>query len=137
AEKPPEDNGNGTDDSEEESDEGELAMISSVLRFSDTVVREVITPRLDMVTIPADATTEEMAAAAIEHGFSRFPVTDGDDVVGVLLVKDLLPGLTGRNGEATARSLMRPAVFVPEVKPVSELDRKSDVYGYSVNPTLT
>jgi len=121
AEKPPEDNGNGADDSEEESDEGELAMISSVLRFSDTVVREVMTPRLDMVTIPADATTEEMAAAAIEHGFSRFPVTDGADVVGVLLVKDLLPGLTGRNGEATARSLMRPAVFVPEVKPVSEL----------------
>lgn len=121
AERPPEDNGNGADNGEEEDDEGELAMISSVLRFSDTVVREVMTPRLDMITIDADAGTEEMAAAAIEHGFSRFPVTEGDDVVGVLLVKDLLSGLVGRTGSVTARALMRPAVFIPEVKPISEL----------------
>lgn len=121
AEKPPEDNGTGADNGEEEDDEEELAMISSVLRFSDTVVREVMTPRLDMITIDADATTEEMAAAAIEHGFSRFPVTDGDDVIGLLLIKDLLPGLAGRTGPVTARTLMRSAVFVPEVKPIAEL----------------
>lgn len=121
AERMVEDNGNGIEAGEEEIDEGELALISSVLRFSETIVREVMVPRLDMVTVAVDADADEMAAASIEHGFSRFPVVEGDEVVGLLLVKDLLPGLTGGSGPITARAVMRPPVFVPEVKQIADL----------------
>src|SRR5690606_20555139 len=91
AERIVEENGNGGEEDEGEHDEDELALISSVLRFSETIVREVMVPRLDMVTLPAEADADEMAALAIEHGYSRFPVMEGDEVIGVLLVKDLLP----------------------------------------------
>src|SRR5690606_7267519 len=122
AERPLDDNGNGVDSGEDvDDDEDELALISSVLRFSETIVREVMVPRLDMVTLDAGADADEMAALAIEHGYSRFPVVEGDEVIGVLLVKDLLPGLTGGGGRVTARELMRPATFVPEVKQIPDL----------------
>jgi CBS domain containing-hemolysin-like protein len=78
-------------------------------------------PRLDMVTLDASAGSDELVAAAIEHGFSRFPITDGEDIVGLLLVKDLLPSLSrGENG-FSARAVMRPPVFVPEVKQIADL----------------
>ncbi|HLT95396.1 MAG TPA: transporter associated domain-containing protein [Acidimicrobiia bacterium] len=123
AERPLDDNGNGVDSGEDvDDDEEELALISSVLRFSETIVREVMVPRLDMVTVDVDATADELAAASIEHGFSRFPVMDEDEVVGVVLVKDLLPGLVaGHDSPVTVRSVMRPAVFVPEVKQIADL----------------
>jgi putative hemolysin len=121
AERIVEENGNGGEEDEGEHDEDELALISSVLRFSETIVREVMVPRLDMVTLAGEADADEMAALAIEHGFSRFPVMEGDEVIGVLLVKDLLPGLTGGGGRVTARELMRPAIFVPEVKQIPDL----------------
>jgi len=121
AERIVEENGNGGEEDEGEHDEDELALISSVLRFSETIVREVMVPRLDMVTLPAEADADEMAALAIEHGYSRFPVMEGDEVIGVLLVKDLLPGLTGGEGRVTAREVMRPATFVPEVKQIPDL----------------
>ncbi|MFP3914802.1 MAG: hemolysin family protein [Actinomycetota bacterium] len=122
AERPVEENGAGSEEGEEpEEDEGERELISSVLRFSETIVREVMVPRLDMVTVDADAGSGEVAAAAMEHGFSRFPVTEGKEVVGILLVKDLLEGLLGEGGSITARQIMRPAVFVPEVKQIADL----------------
>lgn len=121
AERIVEENGNGGEEDEGEHDEDELALISSVLRFSETIVREVMVPRLDMVTLSVEADADEMAALAIEHGFSRFPVMESDEVIGVLLVKDLLPGLTGSGGGVTARELMRPATFVPEVKQIPDL----------------
>lgn len=122
AERAPDENGNGAEPGEiDEAEESELVLISSVLRFSETIVREVMVPRPDMVTVHADAGAEELASAATEHGFSRFPVTEGDDVVGLLLVKDLLSGMSGQAEPITARSIMRPAVFVPEVKQIAEL----------------
>jgi len=125
-EGPIEENGNGPEDGEEEDDEHQLTLISSVLRFSETIVREVMVPRPDMVTVDADTEAAEVAAAAIESGFSRFPVAQDDDIVGILLVKDLLPALTRSDSEpesdqVTAATVMRPAVFVPEVKPIDEL----------------
>ena len=120
AERAVDDNGNGGDE-ESEVDEDEIALISSVLRFSETIVREVMVPRLDMVTLDASAGSDELVAAAIEHGFSRFPISDGEDIVGLLLVKDLLPSLSrGENG-FSARAVMRPPVFVPEVKQIADL----------------
>ena len=121
AERVVDENGDGADDESQEDDEDEIALISSVLRFSETIVREVMVPRLDMVTVDASVSADELAAAAIEHGFSRFPVSEGEDIVGVLLVKDMLPGLSrGENGRSV-RSLMRSPVFVPEVKQIADL----------------
>ncbi|MGH8911058.1 MAG: hemolysin family protein, partial [Acidimicrobiia bacterium] len=121
AERPVDDNGNGGPEEDEEHDEDELALISSVLEFSETIVREVMVPRLDMVTVDASADADVLAAAATEHGFSRFPVSEGDDIVGLLLVKDLLPCLSNGADGVTARMLMRPSVFVPEVKQIADL----------------
>ncbi len=120
AERVVEENGDGVA-SEEAEDEDELALINSVLEFSETIVREVMVPRLDMITMDVDAGKNELAGAAIEHGFSRFPVSDGDEIVGVFLVKDLLPAMLAGVDGATARRLMRPAYFVPEVKQIADL----------------
>lgn len=123
-EGPLEENGNGPENAEEEDDEHEISLISSVLRFSDTIVREVMVPRPDMVTVDASTPAGEVASASIDSGFSRFPVTQNDDIVGLLLVKDLLSALIGPSTTAeavTVGTLMRPVVFVPEVKPIAEL----------------
>lgn len=108
-------------EADEDEDEDELALIQSVLSFSETIVREVMIPRLDMVTVDVDTDGPTLVTAALDNGFSRFPVTDGDDVVGIVLVKDLLPGLLEQRNGVTARDLMRDATFIPEVKPIAEL----------------
>jgi CBS domain containing-hemolysin-like protein len=121
AERAPVENGSGTVDTDEENDEEEIALISSVLRFTGTVVREIMVPRQDMVTVAADDPSSRLIASATEHGFSRFPVVEGDDVVGLLLVKDLLPTVGLNGGGVMARDIMRPVVFVPEVKQIADL----------------
>ena len=122
AERMPEENGS-TDRVEEDTDddEEELALISSVLRFTETVVREIMVPRQDMVTVAATAGSDEMIGSATEYGFSRFPVVEGDDIVGLLLVKDLLPTVALNGNGVEARDIMRPASFVPEVKQIADL----------------
>ena len=115
----------GTDPGEIESDERD--MIRGVFEFAETVAREVMTPRTAMVAIPADITFDELVRIAIEEGHSRYPVYEGtvDSIVGVVLVKDLLPLLVRREElEQTGfdlRSILRPAYFVPGTKLVSEL----------------
>ena len=117
----------GGEPGEEESEhEEETEMISSVLEFTDTVVREVMVPRTDMVTIAADASPDELLAAIVEHGFTRLPVIgeDVDDVVGVVIAKDLLPYLRRGSSPPRVREVMRPIDFVPETKKVAELLRQ-------------
>ncbi len=120
AERTVEDSSDGDEGGEDE-DEDELALINSVLEFSETIVREVMVPRLDMITVDAEAGKDELANAAIEHGFSRFPVSEAEEIVGLFLVKDLLPAMLSNSNGATARRLMRPAYFVPEVKQIADL----------------
>ncbi len=118
-----------TDDEEEdgqaeasvETDEHERELIDSVLEFSETIVREVMTPRPDMITIPQSAPIEELIDRATEAGFSRLPVTSNGDVVGQVIVKDLLPILTEENRPKTVAEVMRPIEFVPETKHASLL----------------
>ncbi len=108
------------------SDREEIRMISSVLEFSDAIVREVMTPRTDMVTIGADLTTTEALDLILEYGFSRVPVTGrgADDIVGLVYAKDLLH-LVGEPPEATPLAeIIRQAYFVPETKPVRDLLRE-------------
>jgi CBS domain containing-hemolysin-like protein len=112
------------DDHDDDADEIEL--ISSVLEFSETLVREVMVPRPDMIVVDVGADLGELMRVVDEHGFSRIPVVgEGvDDVVGLLITKDLLPRLANGDRPATVGDLMRPIDFVPETKRVSDLLRE-------------
>jgi CBS domain containing-hemolysin-like protein len=105
------------EDAEEEiSGEQERELILSVLQFSETLVREVMTPRPDMVTVPVTGTIEELVALATDEGYSRIPVTADSDVVGLVIVKDLLPMFVGNKRPESVAAVMRPVDFVPETK---------------------
>jgi CBS domain containing-hemolysin-like protein len=104
------------DDEEEISGEQERELILSVLQFSETLVREVMTPRPDMVTVPVTGTIEELVALATDEGYSRIPVTADSDVVGLVIVKDLLPMFVGNKRPESVAAVMRPVDFVPETK---------------------
>ncbi len=102
----------------------EQAMIHGVFELTRTVAREVMTPRTDIVGVEADASLDEVLQVAAESGFSRLPVYQGsiDNVIGVLLVKDLLPWLARAERKGVkARKLVREAIFVPDTKPVDDL----------------
>ena len=101
--------------------EQEREMIDSVLEFGDTVVREVMTPRPDMVTVPVTASVDDLILVTTDEGFSRIPVTSNGDIVGMVMVKDLLPLLSEGRRPASVAEVMRPVEFVPETKLASAL----------------
>jgi magnesium and cobalt transporter len=115
-----------------------FAMLEGALSVADLQVRDIMVPRASMVCIRRDEPLNRIVPAVIESGHSRYPVVDGDrdDVVGILLAKDLLRATArgagadagasdGANGSATARfdmrEFLRPAVFVPESKRLNVL----------------
>jgi putative hemolysin len=104
----------------------ERAFIHSVIDFGDTVAREVMVPRPDMVTIERDKSITEALETALAAGFSRIPVHDGqiDDIEGIAYTKDLMRAERVGRGEEPVRDSARPAVFVPESKEVSALLRQ-------------
>jgi len=106
-----------------EIESGERALIRSIIDFGDTVAREVMVPRPDMVTVTADVTVREAMEVAITNGFSRIPAYDDgiDDIVGVVHAKDLMRAMRDHLGQTPVRPLLRPPSFVPETKRVSEL----------------
>ena len=116
-----EENGGGDEERADEADEHERELIDSVLGFTETVVREVMTPRPDMITITEDAPIEDLIDLATDEGYSRVPVVAGDDVVGQVIIKDLLPMLTEDRRPTTVTEVMRPVEFVPETKLASAL----------------
>ena len=99
------------------------AMLEGVLRMADQVAGDVMVaaPRMDVLEI--DAPYEQLLAMVIDTGHSRFPVVEGsrDNIIGILLAKDLLK--LQRAPELNLRTLLRPAVFVPESKGLNELLR--------------
>ena len=102
----------------------EREFIHSVIEFGDTVVREVMVPRPDMVTVGADESVTSALERGLAAGFSRLPVVgeDIDDVLGIAFTKDLVGRRAVRRRRATASSsAMRPAKFVPETKRVATL----------------
>ncbi len=108
---------------------GERRMIHSVFELGDTLVREVMVPRTDIVFIERGKTVRQALSLALRSGFSRIPVVgeSEDDVVGVAYLKDLARrSYDYREGESTETvgSVLRPAVFVPDSKPVDELLRE-------------
>lgn len=108
-------------------EEEERELIESIIEFGDTVAREVMVPRPDIVLIPSDASVSAGLDIALQHGFSRLPVinTDNDDdVMGLAFAKDLMRAERDGAGDQSVTGLLRPVRFVPENKPVNRLMRE-------------
>jgi CBS domain containing-hemolysin-like protein len=101
-------------------------LIEQVVEFSDKRVREVMTPRPDVVAIPADATLEELHAKVVETKFNKIPVYEKslDDIFGVVYAQDLLHVADQDLPKRKVRELAKPALFIPETKAGSELLRE-------------
>jgi putative hemolysin len=112
------------DEAEIETEEREL--IHSIFEFGDTVVREVMLPRPDMIAVEADATVDEAVNTMISAGFSRVPAYDNttDNIIGLIYLKDLVGLQTLDRGSEPVRGAVREAVYVPESKRVAELLRE-------------
>jgi CBS domain containing-hemolysin-like protein len=98
-------------------------LIEQVVEFSDKRVREVMTPRPDIVAIAASATLEELHAKFTETGFTRLPVFEGtlDEIVGIARSQELLQVADADLPRKQVRELMKPALFMPETKVGSDL----------------
>ncbi|MBV9413185.1 MAG: HlyC/CorC family transporter [Acidimicrobiia bacterium] len=103
----------------------ERALIHSIIEFGDTVVREVLVPRPDMVTVAAGTSVSDVLEIAMAAGYSRIPAYEQniDDIVGIVYVKDLFRARDG-SADRPVREFMRPPHFAPESKRVSELMRE-------------
>jgi CBS domain containing-hemolysin-like protein len=101
----------------------ERRLIHSIIEFGDTVVREVMVPRPDMVAVEARATVNDAMEVVMAAGFSRIPVYEQgiDDINGILYAKDLMRAVRDGRGDQPVRQLVRQARFVPETKRVAEL----------------
>ena len=101
-----------------------FAMLEGVLEVAELQVRDIMVPRAQMVCVRRDDPVARIVGAVVDSGHSRFPVLedDRDDVVGILLAKDLLRlYAAGSNSKFDMREYMRPAVFVPESKRLNVL----------------
>ncbi|UGT54180.1 hemolysin family protein [Nocardia asteroides] len=100
----------------------ERRMIQSVFELGDTLARAVMVPRTEMVWIEHDKTASQAMSLAVRSGHSRIPVIgeNVDDVLGVVYLKDLVP-YADRSRKVTVREVMRPAVFIPDSKPLDDL----------------
>lgn len=108
-------------------EEEERELIESIIEFGDTVAREIMVPRPDIITIAHTATITEGLDIALEHGYSRLPVVnddEDDDVLGLAFVKDLMRVEREGRGTSSVTELIRPVRFVPENKPVNRLMRE-------------
>jgi CBS domain containing-hemolysin-like protein len=108
---------------------GERAMIHSVFELGDTLVREVMVPRTDVVFIERNKTLRQAMSLALRSGYSRIPVVGEnlDDIVGFAYLKDLTRRVFDRHeAEQTERveSVMRPVMYVPDSKPIDALLRE-------------
>ena len=100
-----------------------LAMMEGVMQVSETQVRDVMIPRAHMMVLERDWSLERLIAEVVESGHSRFPVIDEskDNVIGILIVKDLLAHAFDRREDFDLRALLRPAKFIPESKRLNVL----------------
>jgi putative hemolysin len=101
-------------------------LLRSVVDFGETLVREVMTARPDIVAIRSDATVDELRQLILEQEYSRLPVfaDNIDNIVGLVVVKDLIQRPEALSGHKAVTEIMRPAAFVPETKRVVDLLRE-------------
>ena len=104
-------------------EEDERKMIRGVFGLEETAVREIMTPRTDIVAVDTEATVDEIVKLIIERGFSRIPLYEknADTIVGIIYAKDLFLYLAEGKTPAQPRDIARPAFFVPESKRVDDL----------------
>ena len=111
--------------SEEEGilNESEGDMLQSIFEFGDTIVREVMVPRTDMICCPADATLSNFLDLIIHSGHSRVPLYEGsmDKIVGIVYAKDLLRNWGASDETLTLKKVMRTPFFIPETKRIEDL----------------
>jgi putative hemolysin len=108
---------------EGEIEEEEKELIHSIFEFGDTIAREVMVPRPDIVACEDTCSLRDVQTLMLEHGYSRIPVfhEDLDDVVGVVFAKDVLKALHQGRMDMPLADIVRPAHFVPESKKASDL----------------
>lgn len=101
----------------------ERAMIYSIFELGDTLAREIMVPRIDILAFDIDTPMGEVVDAILKAGYSRVPIYEEtiDNTLGLLYAKDLLRAWREANTSATLRGLLRPAYFTPEGKKVDEL----------------
>jgi len=104
-------------------DSDALSMIEGVLQVSEMAVRDIMIPRSQMTVLEEDKTLEEILPLVMDSAHSRFPVIgeNRDEVVGILLAKDLLVYLQNREEVFHAKDIIRPAIFIPESKRIDAL----------------
>jgi len=104
-------------------EKGEREMIYSIFRFSETMAKDIMVPRMDVLALEVDTTISDARHEFIKAGHSRVPVYEDtvDNIVGLLYAKDLLAVVDGNDTIAAQRQLLRQAYFVPEAKKVDEL----------------
>ncbi len=107
-------------------EEDEKEMIYSIFEFGDTLAREVMVPRIDIVAVDADTPLLQALDVVMKEGHSRIPVYQGsiDNIIGLLYAKDLLVYLRDGKHNVPLTSILRPAYFVPETKKVDDLLRE-------------
>ena len=107
-------------------EEEDRELIQSVVEFGDKIVREVMTPRPNIVAIPADATLEQLRQLVITEQYSRIPAYEQsiDQISGFVHVRDMFELEEEERERRTVRELLRPILFVPETKPVNDLMRQ-------------
>ncbi len=103
-----------------------LRMMEGAIAVADLTVGDVMVSRSQMVALPADGKFLDLMKDVVESGHSRFPVhgEDKDEILGILLAKDLLRGVVADNGPGSVRELLRPAVLIPESKKLNVLLRE-------------
>lgn len=104
-------------------DNDALAIVEGAIQIADLQVRDIMIPRSQMISIKACQTPEEFLPAIIDAAHSRYPVIgeNNDEVLGILLAKDLLPLILKKSDNFDLRSLLRPCNFVPESKRLNVL----------------
>ncbi len=115
-----------SEDEDDEIEPEERAMIASIFELGETVVREIMVPRPDMVLVDDTTDLRTVLDTFIEHGYSRLPVQheSQDDIVGIIYAKDVLESLATRPNRTEWMQLIRDATFVPENKRVDDLLRE-------------
>ncbi|MEO6171498.1 MAG: CBS domain-containing protein, partial [Arenimonas sp.] len=100
-----------------------LKMLEGALSVSEHQVSDIMVPRSQMVSLPISAEFLDLMKMVVESGHSRFPVhgDDKDDILGILLAKDLLRGIVADGGPGNIRELLRPVVLIPESKRLNVL----------------
>jgi putative hemolysin len=125
-EAPKEEGKKNGEEEHEQSQEFKGDILKAMSMIEDTTVREVMTPRVDMVSIAATASLEELHQFFKEHKFSRLPVYGDkiDNIAGIVSVMDLVSTMPTSDGDSRVSTIMRPALFVPETKKVFTLLRE-------------